>query len=249
VKRIKTRHGIDGPLYETNDYGVFRRSYLATLLSVDDAVGQVFDTLKAIGELDNTVFVYAGDNGFLIGEHASIDKRTAWEESIRIPFLVRYPDVIRAPRVVNEMVLNMDLAPSLVDICGGAGFPKVAGRSFVPLLNGERAGWRASFLYEYNFEKEFPYTPNVRAVRTDDWKYIHYPNGGNNPDTEKAELYNLKADPIEARNLIDDAASQPKLVELRAELARLLKETGVPSPDPMPENPQLRFEMPEKSIR
>ena len=89
----------------------------------------------------------------------------------------------------------------------------------------------------------------MRAVRTDDWKYIHYPNGGANPDTEKAELYHVAVDPLEANNLIDDPASQPKLAELRSHLDRLLKETGVPTPDPMPENPQLRFEMPEKSIR
>jgi N-acetylglucosamine-6-sulfatase len=249
-KRIKTWHGIDGPLYETNDYGVFRRSYLATLLSVDDAVGQVFDVLKSLGELDNTLIAYAGDNGFLLGEHASIDKRTAWEESMRIPLLVRYPEIITTPHVVNEMVLNQDLAPSLVEIGGGTGFPKVAGQSFVPLLEGEHpSSWRKSFLYEYNFETEFPYTPNVRAVRTDDWKYIHYPNGDGNPDTEKAELYHVAADPIEAKNLIDDPTSQGKLGELKTELDRLLKETGVPTPDPMPINPQLRFEMPEKSIR
>src|SRR5262249_50373480 len=216
-KRIKTWHGIDGPLYETNDYGVFRRSYLATLLSVDDAVGRVFDLLTSIGELDNTVIAYAGDNGFLLGEHASIDKRTAWEESMRIPFLLRYPEIAKTPRVVNEMVLNMDLAPSLVEIGGGIGFPKVAGMSFVPLLRGERpAGWRKSFLYEYNFEKEFPYTPNVRAVRTDDWKYIHYPNGGSQPPTEKAELYNPAPDPPRAKNPIADPAPPTKPTELTA---------------------------------
>lgn len=248
-KRIKTWHGIDGPLYETNDYGVFRRSYLASLLSVDDAVGRVFETLRSMGELDNTIIVFAGDNGFLLGEHASIDKRTAWEESIRIPLLVRYPEVIRTPHVVNEMVLNMDLAPSLVEMGGGTGFPAVAGQSFVPLLRGEHpATWRKSFLYEYNFEAEFPYTPNVRAVRTDDWKYIHYPNGGSNPDTEKAELYDLKADPIEAHNLIDAADAQPKITELKAELARLLTTTGA-SPDQMPINPKLSFELPKAAIR
>ena len=248
-KRIKTWHGIDGPLYETNDYGVFRRSYLATLLSVDDAVGQVYDTLQAMGELDNTIFVYAGDNGFLLGEHASIDKRTAWEESIRIPFLVRYPEAIRLPRVVNDLVLNMDLAPTLVELCGGRGFPVVPGRSFAPLLQGTRpASWRQSFLYEYNFENEFPYTPNVRAVRTDDWKYIHYPNGAGQPDTEMAELYHVAADPLEANNLINSAAAQPKLAELRSELARLLRESGA-APDQMPINPQLRYELPNAAIR
>jgi len=247
-KRIPTWHGIDGPLYGAKDYDTFVRTYHETILSVDDSVGQIYETLRAMGELDNTIFIFAGDNGFLLGEHASIDKRTAWEESIRIPLLVRYPEVIRTPRIVNEMVLNMDLAPSLVDLCGVAGFGTTHGRSFRPLLQSSSAGWRTSWLYEYNFENEFPYTPNVRAVRTDDWKYIHYPNGDGQPDTELAELYNLKADPLEANNLINAPEAQPKLAELRGELDRLLRETGA-LPDEMPKNPQLRFELPAAAIR
>jgi len=247
-KRMNSWHGIDGPLYGAKDYDTFVRTYHETILSVDDSVGQIYETLRAMGELDNTIFIFAGDNGFLLGEHASIDKRTAWEESIRIPLLVRYPEVIRTPRIVNEMVLNMDLAPSLVDLCGVAGFGTTHGRSFRPLLQGSSAGWRTSWLYEYNFENEFPYTPNVRAVRTDDWKYIHYPNGDGQPDTELAELYNLKADPLEANNLINAPEAQPKLAELRGELDRLLRETGA-LPDEMPKNPQLRFELPAAAIR
>jgi len=246
-RRMPTWHGIDGPLYGAKDFDTFVRTYLETILSVDDSVAVIYDTLRARGELDNTILVFAGDQGFLLGEHASIDKRTAWEESIRLPLLMRYPEAVKTPRVVREMVLNMDLAPSILDLCGVPGYP-TDGRSFRPLLEGRPAGWRTSFLYEYNFENEFPYTPNVRAVRTDDWKYIHYPNGTGQPDTELAELYDLKSDPIEAKNLINAPEAQQKLAELRSELDRLLKDTGA-LPDQMPTNPQLRFELPAQSIR
>ena len=94
-RRIKTWHGIDGPLYGSKDFDTFIRTYHETILSVDDSVGQIYEALRAMGELDNTIFLFAGDNGFLLGEHASIDKRTMWEESIRIPLLVRYPDAMR----------------------------------------------------------------------------------------------------------------------------------------------------------
>jgi arylsulfatase A-like enzyme len=250
TRRVKTWHGIDGPLYGAKDYDTFVRTYLETILSVDDSVGEITETLRAMGELDNTILVFAGDQGFLLGEHASIDKRTAWEESIRLPFLIRYPEVIKSPRVVPEMVLNMDLAPTVVDLCGVSGYPATPGRSLRPLMAGTTPAqpWRSSFLYEYNFESEFPYTPNVRAVRTDEWKYIHYPNGEGQPDTELAELYHLKADPHETTNLINDAASQPTLTSLKAELQKLLLETGA-VPDRMPVSPQLRFELPNAAIR
>ncbi len=247
-KRIKTWHGIDGPLYGANDFDQFIRTYHETIMSVDDSVGSIYETLRSKGELDNTIFVFAGDNGFLLGEHASIDKRTMWEESIRIPLLVRYPEAIRDPRVVDRMVLNLDLAPSVLDYCGAPALPDVHGRSFRELAQGRNDGWRTSWMYEYNFENEFPYTPNVRGVRTDEWSYMHYPNGEGQPDTEKAELYNLANDPLQQNNLIDAPDSQPKLNELKAELRKIQQETGG-LPDKMPINPQLRFEMPDAAIR
>jgi N-acetylglucosamine-6-sulfatase len=247
-RRVKTWHGIDGPLYGSKDFATFIRTYHETILSADDSVGEVYETLRAMGELDNTIFVFAGDNGFLLGEHASIDKRTAWEESIRIPMVMRYPALVREPRVVNEMVLNMDLAPSLLDMCGIQPPAGTQGHSVKPLLQGSGADWRTSWMYEYNFEDEFPYTPNVRSVRTADWKYIHYPNGEGQPDTELAELYDLRADPREANNLIAAPEAQGKLAEMKAELQRTLKESGG-LPDQMPLNPKLRFEMPAPSIR
>jgi len=248
-RRVKTWHGIDGPLYETNDYGTFVRTYHATIPSVDDSLGEILETLRARGELDNTIIAFAGDNGFLLGEHASIDKRTAWEESIRIPLLLRYPGAIRDRRVIDEMVLNVDLAPTVLDLAGiGSVRRPMQGRSTRPLIEGKRDGWRTSWYYQYDFEKEFPYTPNVRAVRTADWKYIHYPNGEGQPDTETAELYHLASDPREQHNLVTDPAAQVTLSQLRAELRRLQQTTGA-LPDRMPINPKLSFEMPAASIR
>jgi arylsulfatase A-like enzyme len=247
-RRLKTWHGIDGPLYGANDFGKFIRTYHETILSVDDSVGVIFDTLRGMGELDNTIFLFAGDNGFLLGEHASIDKRTMWEESIRIPLLVRFPEGIPAPRVVDRMVLNLDVAPSILDFCGATALPNIHGTSFRPLVEGRTAQWRTSWMYEYNFEKEFPYTPNVRGVRTDEWSYMHYPNGEGLPDTEKPELYNVKTDPLQKINLIDAPEAQAKLSELKNELEKIQMETGG-LPDKMPVSPELRFEMPDAAIR
>jgi arylsulfatase A-like enzyme len=247
-KRVPTWHGIDGPLYGTKDYNVFIRSYLGTILSVDDSVGRIHDTLRGMGELDNTLLIFATDNGFLIGEHGAIDKRAMYEESIRIPLVVRYPALVRDARVIQEMVLNIDHAPSVLDICGVEPLPKVHGRSWKNLVRGDAGGWRKSWYYECNYEKEFPYTPNVRGVRTEEWKYMHSPNGDDRPDTEKAELYNLKADPLETRNLIDAPEAQPELAGLKSELERLQRETGA-LPDRMPANPEIKSELPEQKIR
>jgi N-acetylglucosamine-6-sulfatase len=248
-RRVATWHGIEGPLYETHDYATFIKTYHQTIPSVDDGVGEIYETLRRMGELENTIFVFAGDNGFLLGEKASIDKRTAWEESIRIPLLVRYPEGLGEGRVVDELVMNIDVAPTVLDLAGlEDATPRMQGMSTRRLAEGNGEGWRRSIYYQYNFEKEFPYTPNVRSVRTADWKYIHYPNGEGQPDTEKAELYDLATDPREQRNLIDDPASREKLAELKAELLRLQRETGA-VPDVMPVNPRLSFEMPDAAIR
>jgi N-acetylglucosamine-6-sulfatase len=244
-ERVPTWHGIDGPLYGAKDYGRFMRTYLETILSVDDSVGEVWETLRALGELDNTVLLFATDNGFMIGEHGAIDKRCMYEESIRIPLLARYPALIRNPAVISQMVLNIDFAPSVLDICGVTPLPKVHGRSWKPLIQGTEAEWRKSWHYEYNYEKEFPYTPNVRGVRTDEWKYVHYPNGEGQKDTYSAELYNLKEDPLETHNLIANAS---KVAEMAGELQRLLEQTGA-LPDQMPVNPEMKMELPAQNIR
>jgi N-acetylglucosamine-6-sulfatase len=199
---------------------------------VDDSVGQIYAALQESGKLDQTLLVYTTDNGYLLGEHGSIDKRAAWEESMRVPLLVRYPPLIPAAKVRNEMVLHIDLAPTILEICGARPLEKIHGSSWARLLRGDAAGWRTSFLYEYNYEIQFPYTPNVRGVRTEDWKYVRYPHGDGSPDPWKGELYNLKADPQETKNLIDDPGAAAKLQELRKEHERLKRESS--DPDTMP---------------
>ncbi len=260
VERLPTWHGIYGPLYgfrkdfpDTSTEGVkifdtFVKSYTATVASVDDSVGRIYQTLKDMGELDKTLFVFTSDNPFLLGEHGMIDKRTMHEESIRVPLLVRYPPLVKAETVVDKMVLNVDVAPSILDICGVEALKEIHGRSFRPLLEGKDAPWRKSWLYEYNYEKQFPYTPNVRGVRTDDWKYVHYPHGDGKPDRHRAELYHLAEDPLESRNLIEDPKHAAKLAELKQELQRLLAETGA-QPDPMPVDEGIKTELPDEKIR
>jgi arylsulfatase A-like enzyme len=242
---IPTWHGIGGPLYGQKDFGKFVRAYLATLLSVDDSVGRIYQALVSAGQLDDTIIIFTSDNGFALGEHGRVDKRTMYEESIRVPLLVRYPKLIPRPLVIAPTVLNIDLAPSIVDLCGLGTFRGAHGMSWKRLLSGKANAWRTAWMYEYNYETEFPYTPNVRGVRTAEWKYIHYPPGGtgDQSDKHKAELYNVKADPLETRNLIDDPKAAPMLAQLRAELERILRATDG-WPDRPPQDGGIKTALP-----
>lgn len=259
-QRIDTWHGIYGPLYgyrkefpdtspeSVKHFAKFVRSYTATIKSIDDSVGRIYKTLKRTGQLDNTLLIFAGDNGMFLGEHGMTDKRTMHEASIRVPLLVRYPKLVKPGTVIEQMVLNIDVAPSILDICSAPPLKNIHGMSFKQILQGKTKGWRKSWYYEYNYERQFPYTPNVRGVRTDEWKYIHYPHGDDGPDRHKAELYNLTKDPGETKNLIDDPAYAAKVVELKAELKRLMREAGG-LPDKMPIDQGVKSELPEESIR
>ncbi len=222
AESFPTWHGAGGPLYNYHDYDKFVRAYLGTLLSVDESVGRLYAALEATGQLNRTVIVFTSDNGFALGEHGRVDKRTMYEESIRVPLIVRYPPLIPKRTVINEMVLNLDLAPSIIDLGGGQPLKGIDGQSWKPLLAGNPTGWRKSWLYFYNYEKEFPYTPNVRGVRTASWKYIYYPSGDGTPSHYAAELYNLATDPQETQNLIADPAAAKQLAELKKESARLM---------------------------
>jgi len=228
-----TWHGLGGPLYGQKEYGKFVRAYLGTIASVDDSVGRLYQTLKDSNQLDNTLIVFTTDNGFALGEHGRVDKRTAYEESLRLPLLVRYPPLAKPATVVKDMVLSLDLAPTILDICGVKPLPNADGRSWKPLLEGPAKEWRSAFFYQYNYEAQFPYTPNVRAVRTADWKYIHYPHGDGKPDRHASELYDLNADPLETKNLAADPAHTTKAKELAALLEKLMKDHDA-LPDKLP---------------
>jgi arylsulfatase A-like enzyme len=222
-KSYLTWHGLGGPLYGQKEYGKFVRAYLGCIASLDESVGRIYQVLRETGQLDNTLLVFTSDNGFALGEHGRTDKRTAYEESLRVPLLVRYPGIVKPGTVIREMVLTLDLAPSILDICGADPLPEADGQSWKRLLAGEATGWRTAFLYQYNYERQFPYTPNVRAIRTDRWKYIYYPHGDGGPDRYAAELYALDKDPLETENLISVAAHAQRLEELKSELRRLMQ--------------------------
>ena len=148
-----------------------------------------------------------GDNGLLNGEHGMVDKRTMHEPSIRIPLVVRYP----RPDADGPAARSSSSRCSRSTwrrACSNSAAPRrctnVHGRSWVKLVReGDAAAGATAWFYEYNYEKQFPYTPNVRGVRTDEWKYIHYPHGDGTPDRHLAELYDLKQDPGENVNLVE----------------------------------------------
>jgi N-acetylglucosamine-6-sulfatase len=256
--RLDTWHGIYGPLFEfrkrfpdrsaaaEKDFAAMIRAYSATILSVDDSVGRMMDTLRKRGELDNTLVLFMGDNGLLNGEHGMVDKRTMHEPSIRIPVIARHP-CLGERKVEKGLTLTVDIAPTILEMCGVDALPGTQGRSWGKLVTVGDPAWRQSFAYVYNYEKQFPYTPNVRGVRTRTHKYIHYPHGDGKPDRHLAELYDLAADPGESRNLITSKDHQTVLQDLRAELARLEKEIGLP--DTMPLDQGIGKALPDQAIR
>ena len=259
---MRTWHGIYGPLFEwrkkfpddrpeaVKDFENMVHAYWGTILSVDDSVGRLRAWLEESGQLDNTIIVFVGDNGLLEGEHGMVDKRTMHEPSIRIPMMVRYPGLTKEPRVIEQQVLTVDMAPSLLELAGAPAIGNVDGRSWVQLVREGDAGWRTSWFYYYNYEKQFPYTPNVRGVRTEEWKYIHYPHGDGSPDRHLAELYDLKKDPGERVNLIRAADSAPTVERMRTELLALMAATGLtPQNDTMPLDAGIKKELPAPNIR
>ncbi|MEO5804860.1 MAG: sulfatase/phosphatase domain-containing protein, partial [Verrucomicrobiota bacterium] len=192
---------------------------LRALAAIDEGVGLIFTALEKTKQLDNTIFIFSSDNGYFWSEHGLGDKRWAYEESIRDPLLVRYPKLVKAGMIIEPMVLNIDLAPTLLEL-GGATIPKeVQGQSFLPLLKGERTNWRESALFEYFKENNNSRTPTWQAVRTDRWKYIQYKDL---PGMD--ELYDLKKDPFEMKNLVNESSAQKQLKELQMELGKLTKQ-------------------------
>ena len=262
--RLATWHGIYGPLFDwrknypdstpggVSAFEAMCRAYWATLLSVDDSVGRLLALLEARGELDKTVIVFMSDNGILSGENGMVDKRTAHEPSERIVTLVRFPGLtaVGQPKVIDQQVLTLDVAPSLLELCGAAPLPNIHGRSWVKLVREGDPGWRTAWFYAYNYEKQFPYTPNVRSVRTEQWKYMRYPHGDGGPDRHLAELYNIEFDPEERHNLIANPKYAPVVETLQRELARLMADTGLtPETDKMPLDEGVKQALPDPAIR
>jgi N-acetylglucosamine-6-sulfatase len=239
-RRRFTRHGVDGMLDSDEPFEVHYRRYCQCLAAIDDSVGEVLAQLEASRLLDDALVLYIGDNGYMWGEHGLIDKRAMYEASIRVPLIAHSPALFGSrARAVDRMALNLDIAPTILEAAGIAAPPTFQGRSLLALARGrEPEDWRTEFLYEYAWEQDFPYTPTIVGLRTETHSLMHYPGIWDIP-----ELYDLRTDPDQVRNLLAEARIGPRmrgryvnhvkdpetrrLVEsLQERLARLLASTG-----------------------
>lgn len=214
-------HGVDYLYHGTISFNDFYRQYCETLMGVDDSVGRVLAWLEQNGQLENTMVVYMGDNGFSFGERGLIDKRHMYEESMRVPLLVRCPAVVRAGTKLESVVQNIDLAPTFMAYAGLPKPTQMQGNSFLPLLKGERIPWRDRAFYEYYWEADFPQTPTMFGIRTDRYKYIF-----NHGVWDANELYDLKNDPQEVNNLIRSPAHQTIAKAMKDQVFTWLESTG-----------------------
>jgi N-acetylglucosamine-6-sulfatase len=198
-------------------------NYYRAISAVDEGVGKIFRVLESKGLVDNTIIIYAGDNGFAAGEHRRYaGKRLGYEETMRVPFLMRYPGVFPAASEVNEMCLNIDLAPTLIEIAGGSAPKTVDGMSFLDIAQGKNVPWRKSFLYEYYREPWTQRFPTIIGVRTSDLKFLTYPDSKPNYKITD-ELYDLTADPLETTNLTADPTAAAIKKKMLQELENLKK--------------------------
>ncbi len=209
-------------------YQQYMKDYCAVIKGVDENVGRLLDYLERIGELDNTIIVYTSDQGFFLGEHGWFDKRFMYEECQRTPLLVRYPKAVKAGLRSDALAMNIDLAPTFVEMAGLDVPADMQGRSLREVLTsgGETpADWRTGVYYHYY---EYPSWHSVKrhyGIRTRDYKLIHFYN-----DVDEWELYDMRRDPHEMRSVYDDPAYADIRAQLHAELERLQQECGDTDP-------------------
>lgn len=203
-------------------YGNFQewvRSYSRLALTIDGSVGTIVEALKKSGQFDNTLFIYTSDQGYSLGEFGLCEKHYAYEQVMRIPMVVRYPRWIPEGTKRDQMVLTVDLAPTILDACGVAAPEGMDGRSWKPLFASETTPWRDDFLFQFwHYFGEI--MPPMLAVRTDRYKLIEYEL------QPVKELYDLKNDPLEKENLYGKVEIAPVQADMEARLARLKKESG-----------------------
>jgi arylsulfatase A-like enzyme len=192
------------------------------MAAVDEGVGMILEALERNGELDDTAILFLGDNGYFFGEHGlGPERRFAYEEGIRAPFVLRYPRKAKGETRITNLVLCQDIAPTFIELAGGKPGAQIQGRSLLPLLAKKPAAWRKSVLIEYWAENAMPWLVGMtyKAVRTDRYKYIHWVNRGRAGELD--ELYDLARDPFELKNLAGSRAAAGVKARLRGELRRL----------------------------
>ncbi len=224
---------------EGDDLNRLAQIYTECMLGVDESVGKVVSTLKELGTFNNTVIIYMSDNGYLLGEHGLIDKRVMYEESIRVPAFIHWGEKIEKGTTCSEFVLNIDIAPTILDIAGIEIPSTMHGQSFLPLALGENVKWREDFVYEYFIDPAAVMTPTIFGLRTKQYSYMTYHGVWDN-----YELYDIQKDPEQRHNLLGDveyghaygsftrhAKSQlpalaPTITKLEDRLDEILEQTG-----------------------
>jgi N-acetylglucosamine-6-sulfatase len=214
-------HGVDYAYHGQFDFDTFYRRYAETTLALDESVGRVLDYVRKNSLSDKTLVIYMSDNGFSLGEHGLIDKRHAYEESIRIPMIAWGPGFVPEGVTATDIVRNIDIAPTILELAGVSPTRPVDGRSVLPVLRGERVDSPGELLYEYYWEHAFPHTPTTFALRGERFKYIYYHGVW---DTQ--ELFDLSNDPHERHNLIDLPEYKDTVTAMRKRLWDKLEETG-----------------------
>ena len=231
--------------YTRESYQRYLKKFLRCVKGVDDNVGRLIAHLEKSGELDNTIIIYTADQGFMLGEHDYIDKRWMYEESLRMPFLVRHPKSIREGTRSDAIINNVDFAPTLLAMAGSTASGEMQGRSFLPILHGEPAAadWPRSTYYRYWMHMAHHDNPAHYGIRTKTHKLIFFyglpldARGARpEPTTPHWELYDLAKDPREVMNVHGDPAYAEIQASLRAELFRLKKAVG----DDDAKHPELR---------
>lgn len=201
-------------------------NYFRTLTSADRSLGRLLDELDALGLDKNTIVIFTSDNGYYLGEHGLGDKRSAYEESLRLPLLIRSPFHDVKGTTIEPIVLNIDLPSTIVDLAGVPAPSSFQGKSLKPLLEKSTpADWRKDFLYEYFYERNFSNNPTVFAIRTESSKLVIYPGR-----EQWNELFDIQKDSYELTNLHAYPDSAPLVKQLEARLEELKKETGFKIP-------------------
>ena len=159
--------------------------------------------------------VFASDNGYFYGEHKLGDKRRAYEEGLRIPLLMRYPRLIPSGSRPNQMVLNIDLAPTFLALAGAPAPSSMQGQTLTSLFSKKAPRWRSSFVTEYFLDPGYPQTPRWQSIRTEQWKYIHHQDFA-----DADELYDLQKDPYELKNLVNEPSAAAILQRMKKDLVR-----------------------------
>ena len=215
-------------------YQRYIKDYLRCVASIDDNVGRMLDYLDEEGLTEDTIVVYTSDQGFFLGDHGWYDKRFMYEESLRMPFLIRYPREIEAGTTNDGMILNVDFPPTLLDFAGVDAPAYMQGASFRPLLRGRRPeGWQTSMYYRYWMHVAGHNVYAHYGVRTRDYKLIYYyadalgqPGAIDDTKEPEWELFDLERDPLELKNVYDDPAYGSVVRDLKAELRRLQEKVG-----------------------